>query len=136
MQVSALGADAGAQTANHLSRRAADKHLLALPLQALIVRPSLVLAAGGASSRALLTWASLPLVPLPAGGQQSLQPIAVEDLSAGLVALATDDAAAAAFDGQRIAMVGPRPSAWPRTWPRCAMPYGCRAQPPSPSPRP
>ena len=108
VQVSALGADAQAGTAYHLSKRAADQHLLALPLQAVVVMPSLVFAVNGASSRALLTLASLPLVPLPAGGRQGVQPIALEDLVEALLSLLTVDAAAAAWQGQRVALVGPR----------------------------
>jgi uncharacterized protein YbjT (DUF2867 family) len=108
VQVSALGADARAQTAYHRSKRAADAHLLRLPLQAVVAQPSLVFAADGASSRALLTWAALPLVPLPAGGRQQVQPIAIDDLVDGLVALATRDAPGQAPDGSRIAMVGPK----------------------------
>ena len=109
VQVSALGADEMAQTAYHRSKRAADDHLLALPLNAVIVQPSLVFAVDGASSRALLTLASLPIVPLPAGGQQGLQPIALPDLIDGLLALLIGGSAATGFNGQRIAMVGPRP---------------------------
>ncbi|HLL11683.1 MAG TPA: SDR family oxidoreductase [Rubrivivax sp.] len=109
VQVSALGADQMAQTEYHRSKRAADEHLLGLPLNAVIVQPSLVFAVDGASSRALLTLASLPVVPLPAGGHQGLQPIALADLVAALLSLLTDEAAARRFNHQRIAMVGPRP---------------------------
>jgi hypothetical protein len=98
-----------AQTAYHQSKRAADEHLLGLPLNAVIVQPSLVFAAEGASSRALLMLASLPIIPLPAGGGQGLQPIALPDLIAGLLALLVGGSAATGFNGQRIAMVGPRP---------------------------
>jgi uncharacterized protein YbjT (DUF2867 family) len=42
VQVSALGADAAAQSAFHLSKRAADEHLRKLGVPAVIAQPSLV----------------------------------------------------------------------------------------------
>lgn len=89
VQVSALGADAEAATPYHRSKRAADAELLAMPIDAVVVRPSLVFAPDGASSRLFLAWASLPLVPLPAGGMQAVQPVHIDDAIAALVLLAT-----------------------------------------------
>ncbi|HEX5683323.1 MAG TPA: SDR family oxidoreductase [Ideonella sp.] len=109
VQVSALGADEAAETGYHLSKRAADTHLLSLPLNAVVAQPSLVFSLAGASSRALLTLASLPVVPLPAGGRQQIQPIAIDDLAAALVALVEDEPLLPARFGRRVAMVGPEP---------------------------
>lgn len=109
VQLSALGADEAAESAYHRSKRAADAHLLSLPLNAVVAQPSLVFSLGGPSSRALLTLASLPVVPLPAGGQQQIQPMAIDDLTAALVALVEDDPLLPAQLGRRVAMVGPRP---------------------------
>lgn len=110
VQISALGADAGAETAYHRSKHAADEALLALPLNAVVVQPSLVFGAGGASATLFLRLAALPWLPLPAGGAQRLQPVHVDDVVDALVALVTnpDDGRA----GQRIAFVGPRPLTW------------------------
>jgi len=108
VQISALGADEHAVTEYHLSKRAADEHLLRLPLDAVVAQPSLVFAPDGSSAKSMLTWASLPVVPLPAGGQQTIQPIALDDLTNSLVALATGEANAA-WGNRRVPLVGPVP---------------------------
>jgi uncharacterized protein YbjT (DUF2867 family) len=104
VQVSALGADAQATSDYHRSKRAADEHLLSLPLDATVVQPSLVFAPDGASARVFLIWASLPLVPLPAGGHQMLQPVHLSDVVDGIVALLGTPER---WRGARIACVGP-----------------------------
>jgi len=89
VQVSALGADKGANTAFLRSKRVADEALHALmPARGVMVRPSLVFGPGGASSRMFCTLALLPLTPLPDGGAARIQPIHVDDLAALLVRLA------------------------------------------------
>ncbi|MCE4557086.1 SDR family oxidoreductase [Roseateles cellulosilyticus] len=107
VQVSALGADPHAETEFLRSKYEADQHLLSLPLQACVAQPSLVFGADGASARRLLALAALPLVPLPAGGQQRVQPIHVDDAVAALRALV--EAPAGQLPGRRLALVGPRP---------------------------
>jgi uncharacterized protein YbjT (DUF2867 family) len=107
LQLSALGADAAAPTAFLRSKHAADEHLLALPLDATVLQPSLVFGAEGPSSRRLLTLASLPLLPLPAGGQQLLQPVHVDDVVAALRALL--EAPPGRWRARRMALVGPDP---------------------------
>lgn len=94
VQVSALGAAADAPTAFLRTKHAADAALLALPLDAVVVRPSLVFGPDGASSRLFLALASLPLLVLPDGGRQRVQPVHVDDLVRALVRLATGAAAA------------------------------------------
>lgn len=106
VQVSALGAEPGAETAFLRSKHAADRHLLALPLDATVAQPSLVFGPDGASGRRFLMMASLPLVPLPAGGGQRVQPIHVDDAVAALRALV--EAPPGHWRG-RLALVGPRP---------------------------
>jgi uncharacterized protein YbjT (DUF2867 family) len=90
VQVSALGADAQAQTAYHRSKRDADEALLQLArdgrLQAVVLQPSLVFSPEGASTAMFATWASLPLIPLPAGGGQGVQPVHLDDVVAIAVA--------------------------------------------------
>ena len=105
LQISALGADEAAQSPYHLSKKAADDFLLTLPTAAVIVQPSLVYGPGGASARLFTMLAALPLLPLPASGHQRIQPIHIDDLVEGLIALLTDPAAV----GRRIALVGPEP---------------------------
>lgn len=90
VQVSALGADAGARSAYHRSKRAADDVLRALPLRAAIVQPSLVYGPGGTSAALFNKMAVAPLLPLPAGGHMLVQPGHIADVVAGIVALLED----------------------------------------------
>lgn len=87
VQISALGADARAESAFHLSKRAADQALLSMPLDACVVRPSLVFSPRGASTQGFLALASLPWMPLPGGGEQRVQPLHLDDLVDAVVAL-------------------------------------------------
>lgn len=102
VQVSALGADEGARSGYHLSKRAADDHLLALPLSAVVVQPSLLFGPGGASASLFSTLAAMPVVPVPGTGQQMIQPLHVDDAVAVIMALLKDDAPRG-----RVALVGP-----------------------------
>lgn len=104
VQVSALGADTRAESAFHLSKRAADQALLALPLDACVVRPSLVFSPRGASTQTLLALASLPWLPLPDGGAQRIQPVHVHDVADAIVALVEAPSVPASLDA-----VGPTP---------------------------
>ena len=81
VQISALGADAAAQSRFHLTKRAADRHLATLDLDWTVVQPSLVFGRGGASARLFALLAALPVTPLPGDGHQRVQPIHVEDLA-------------------------------------------------------
>ena len=105
VQVSALGADDHAVSAYHVSKRRADDFLSAMPLSSVIVQPSLVYGRGGASARLFDTLASLPLVPLPDGGGQRIQPIHIDDLVPAIVALLDREA----WRVGRVALVGPEP---------------------------
>ena len=106
VQVSALGADRDARSRYHLSKRAADAVLLSLPLDAVVVQPSLVFGAGGASARLFAMLASLPVLPLPAGGRQSIQPIHLDDLTEALARLVEGRARPT---NRIVALVGPEP---------------------------
>jgi nucleoside-diphosphate-sugar epimerase len=106
LQISALGAEARALTAYHRSKAAADAFLLhRLPLRGVVVQPSLVYGAGGASARLFTLLATLPLLPLPGGGRQTVQPLHVDDAVQAVLALVESDD----FKGERVALVGPRP---------------------------
>jgi uncharacterized protein YbjT (DUF2867 family)/uncharacterized membrane protein YphA (DoxX/SURF4 family) len=107
VQVSALGADARADTPFLQSKYEADRHLLGLPLEGCVAQPSLVFGPEGRSAQRLLALASLPLLPLPAGGRQRVQPIHVDDAVEALRELV--ELPAGRLRGRRIALVGPQP---------------------------
>lgn len=87
VQVSALGADASARSGYHRSKRDADEVLRALPLRGGIVQPSLVYGPGGTSAALFDQLAIAPVLPFPAGGRMLVQPVHVDDVVAGIVAL-------------------------------------------------
>ena len=103
INISALGADEHARSAYHLSKRRADEHLASLALSWTIVQPSLVYGPGGASARLFDALASAPLIPLPDGGTQLVQPIHIDDLVAGI----TEALANASTHKQVVPFVGP-----------------------------
>ncbi|MDP2264152.1 MAG: SDR family oxidoreductase [Hydrogenophaga sp.] len=103
IQISALGADAQAATAYHVSKLAADEALRALPVSSVVLQPSLVFGAHGASTRLFTTLASLPMIPLPGNGEQLVQPVHLDDLCSAVVLLAET----LEHGGERIAVVGP-----------------------------
>lgn len=103
VQVSALGADAEAQSRYHLSKKRADDFLAGLPVHSVIVQPSLVFGPGGTSARLFGTLASLPLIGLPGGGRQRIQPVHLDDVVQAIVALIEQPPAS----GTRVALVGP-----------------------------
>ena len=105
VQISALGADAQAVSRYHLSKKAADDFLLALPVQATIVQPSLVYGPGGASAAMFERFASMPLIPMPGSGEQEVQPVHIDDLVSALVRVIESSPSS----DSHIAVVGPRP---------------------------
>lgn len=105
IQISALGADENARSRYHVSKRDADTYLASLPVHSAIVQPSLVYGPGGASARLFSMLASLPLIGLPAGGRQPVQPVHIDDLVDGIVALVDAETPS----GARLPMVGPEP---------------------------
>lgn len=105
VQVSALGADSGARSRFHLSKKSADDFLAALPLDWVIVRPSLVYGPGGASARLFTTLASLPWIPIPGSGRYEVQPIHLGDVVEAVVALVESPVP----QRRRIPLVGPVP---------------------------
>lgn len=104
VQVSALGADAAADTAYHRTKYAADRCLSRQPYAWAIAQPSLVFGPDGESTQAFLRAAALPVLPAFGNGEQYVQPIHIDDLAAALVALAEG-----AADRQRVPLVGPTP---------------------------
>ena len=102
VQISALGADASAGSAYHLSKRAADDGLRSLPLDWFVLRPSLVYGLGGASAGAALRLAAWPRIPVIGRGDQMLQPVHVSDVVATVLRSLT-----AAEAGLTLDVVGP-----------------------------
>ena len=86
VQISALGTDTG-NTGYFRSKRAADEFLMAQPLDWQIVRPALVYGPAGDSAQFFRMLASLPIVGLPAGGHQIVQPVHIDDLVQGVLSL-------------------------------------------------
>ncbi|ASR45077.1 hypothetical protein BEN78_10450 [Xanthomonas citri pv. mangiferaeindicae] len=87
VQISALGAHAQAATAYWRSKAAGDACVAAFPGRSVVVRPSLVFAESGTSTRLFLALAAQPLIALPDGGRQRVQPIHLDDLLDGVTAL-------------------------------------------------
>lgn len=102
IQISALGADANAESAYHLSKKAADEVLRGLPLDWFILQPSIVYGDGAQSSALLQALAALPIHVLPEGGKQLLQPIVIDDLVAVVCRCLESDTASQ----QTLALVG------------------------------
>ena len=102
VQISALGDPRDGEFV--ASKHRCDAALLALPLDVLVLRPSVVYSASGAygGTALLRAIAAAPLLlPLPAGGAQRFSPLAAEDLAELVVA---------AIDGGQCGMyevVGP-----------------------------
>jgi len=102
VQVSALGADARGRTGYHRSKKAADDVLRALPLRGAIVQPSLVYGPGGSSAALFNKLAVAPVLPFPAGGRMTVQPVHLHDVVQGIVQLVEappDGVATCAFAG-------------------------------------
>ena len=105
IQISALGADEQAVSHYHRSKKAADDALRACNLDWTIVQPSVVFGSGGASTRLFLRLASMPLIPLVGDGEQRMQPLHIDDLTAFVIQLLERGCAIK----QTIAAVGPTP---------------------------
>ncbi len=110
IQISALGAGEGAQTAFHLSKRAADDWCIKLAQQHglrgwSVVRPSLVIGPGGQSTALFAGLAALPWPPRLAQGTWRVQPLHVADLAYALrLLLEREEGSPGVLD-----LVGPAP---------------------------
>lgn len=115
LQFSALGADESASTRYHLSKRAADRALLALPLDAVVLQPSLVFGLDGASAQFFLQLAAAPVIPVPQGAG-AVQPVHVDDVAELVVRLIDAEPIVGPVPEQvpqRVPVVGPTAWAWP-----------------------
>lgn len=105
IQISALGADASAQSHYHLSKRSADDYLAELPLDWVILRPSIVYGPGAKSMSLFRALAALPLTPVVGDGRQPIQPIHIDDLVHAAVHCIQDPEDIR----RKIDLVGPKP---------------------------
>ncbi len=103
VQLSALGADSTSPLPYFASKGRAEALLRALPVEQALVRPSLVFSPDGASTRWFAQLASLPLLALPDGGAQPVQPVHLDDLVDALLRLVEAPQIPPALD-----VVGPR----------------------------
>ena len=104
VQVSALGADDHAQSRYHRSKKAADDTLRALPLSGAVMQPSIVYgdSPGSAMFHAM---AASPMLAMPQAGGMQVQPVHVDDLVQGILAVLQAPPTPVAT----IACVGPEP---------------------------
>ena len=106
VQVSALGNPADG--AFILSKHAADEYLASLPVESVVLRPSVVYSTSGSYGGTSLMRAlsAIPwVVGVPGRGDQVLQPITGEDLAAVIVAAVEREACANTL----LQVVGPEP---------------------------
>jgi uncharacterized protein YbjT (DUF2867 family) len=87
VQISALGVGTGINTAYMQTKQAADDYLQTLDLDWAILRPSLIYGKDGASTRMFMLLSHMPLVMLPDGGKQIVQPVHINDLAQAVVSL-------------------------------------------------
>ena len=102
IQISALGTDESATCEYHLSKLRADDALAKLDLEWVVLRPSLIIGGDGESWRFFKALASLPVTPVIGDGDQTLQPVSIEDvIKAVLASIHRSEAT-----GARINLVG------------------------------
>ena len=105
IQISALGADETAFSHYHLSKRAADDHLMGLNLDWAVLMPSIVYGPGAKSMALFRAVSALPLIPLIDDGSQPSQPIHIDDLVCAVMQLVEAESPLKT----RVEMVGPEP---------------------------
>lgn len=104
IHLSALGAAVDGATAYQATKGVAEAALASSGLDWCVLRPSVVIGAGGASTMTLSALAALPLVPRIGPGTWRVQPIHVDDLCDLIVRLV----AAPGRLPRRIDVVGPQ----------------------------
>ena len=106
VQISALGAALDADTEFLRSKARADAFLFKNHFCGLVLQPSLVFGRDGASSGLFVKLASLPVIILPEGGTQQIQPVHIDDIGAAVLQYLDS---ALKFPCGAVAAVGPRP---------------------------
>jgi len=87
VQISALGVGTGINTPYMQSKQAADDFLQTLNVDWAILRPSLIYGKDGASTRMFMLLSHLPVLMLPDGGKQMVQPVHIDDVAQAVVNL-------------------------------------------------
>ena len=87
VQISALGVGTGINVPYMQSKQAADDFLQTLDLDWTILRPSLIYGKDGASTRMFMSLSRMPVVMLPEGGRQMVQPVHIHDIAEAVVKL-------------------------------------------------
>lgn len=104
VQISALGADESAQSRYHRTKKAADDTLRALPVAGAVLQPSIVY--GDSPGAAMFNlMATSPLLAMPQAGGMQVQPVHVDDLVEGVLAVLRG----APRPVVTVACVGPQP---------------------------
>lgn len=104
VQISALGADAGAQSRYHRTKKAADDALRTLPVAGAVLQPSIVY--GDSPGAAMFNlMATSPLLAMPQAGGMQVQPVHVDDVVDGVLAVLREPPRPITT----IACVGPQP---------------------------
>ena len=104
VQVSALGADEGAQSRYHRTKKQADDLLRTLPVAGAVVQPSAVYGPGSDAAAMFNVMSALPLLAMPQSGRMLMQPVHVSDVVDGVLALLKSPPRPVAT----VAFVGPR----------------------------
>lgn len=104
VQVSALGADDEATSRYHLTKCQADELLRGLRVAGAVLQPSVVYGPGASSAPMFHLMAAMPLLALPAAGAIPMQPVHVDDVVAGILAVLKAPPRPVAT----VACVGPR----------------------------
>jgi len=87
VQISALGVGCNINATYMQSKQAADDFLQTLNVDWAILRPSLIYGKDGASTRMFMLLSKMPLLILPEGGRQLLQPVHINDVAQAMVNL-------------------------------------------------
>lgn len=87
VQISALGVYTGIKTSYMQTKQAADDFLQTLDLGWAILRPSMIYGRDGAGTHMFMLLSHMPVVMLPDGGRQMVQPVHIEDVAQAVVKL-------------------------------------------------
>lgn len=95
VHVSALGVGGSVPTPYFLTKQVAEQALHELPesVRWLCLRPSIIYGEDGASARMFRQQASMPLLVLPLGGTQTMQPVHIDDICDAVVRWLGDEQA-------------------------------------------
>ena len=86
IQISAIGADQSSQMPPFLeTKKQADAFLQTLPVESVIAYPSIVMGRAGTSTALFQKIAALPIIPLIGNGEQTVNPVHINDVVAAIV---------------------------------------------------